>query len=66
MSRGETDRYRLEPRRLSGPHHLTASLRRAAMVADDTRLVHLWAGTGHRQAKEEPAALTIQRLAGLR
>ncbi|MEU6423085.1 hypothetical protein [Streptomyces spiralis] len=47
------------------PHHLTAPLRRAATVAGDTRIVHLWTGTGHRQVKEEPAALTIQRLAGL-
>ncbi|GHF10891.1 hypothetical protein GCM10014715_78180 [Streptomyces spiralis] len=47
------------------PHHLTAPLRRADTVAGDTRLVHLWAGTGRRQAKEEPAAPTIQRLAGL-
>ncbi|CAL9671405.1 nitronate monooxygenase [Streptomyces hyderabadensis] len=45
-------------------HHLTGPLRRAATAAGDTRLIHLWAGTGHRQAAAEPAADTFDRLAG--
>ncbi|EFL20753.1 2-nitropropane dioxygenase family oxidoreductase [Streptomyces himastatinicus ATCC 53653] len=45
-------------------HHLTGPLRKAATAAGDTRLIHLWAGTGHRQAKAEPAADTIARFAG--
>lgn len=45
-------------------HHLTGPLRRAATAAGDTRLIHLWAGTGHRQAAAEPAADTFARLAG--
>ncbi|MEU9471535.1 nitronate monooxygenase [Streptomyces avermitilis] len=46
-------------------HHLTAPLRKAATAAGDTRLIHLWAGTGYRQAKKEPAAHTLKRLASL-
>ncbi|MFK4540653.1 nitronate monooxygenase [Streptomyces tendae] len=45
-------------------HHLTGPLRKAATAAGDTRLIHLWAGTGHRQAAAEPAADTFTRLAG--
>ncbi len=45
-------------------HHLTSALRKAATTAADPRLIHLWAGTGHRHAKAEPAADTLTRLAG--
>ncbi|SOD64411.1 nitroalkane oxidase [Streptomyces zhaozhouensis] len=45
-------------------HHLTGPLRRAATAAGDTRLIHLWSGTGHREARPEPAAETLRRLAG--
>ncbi|MGW0817959.1 nitronate monooxygenase [Streptomyces viridiviolaceus] len=45
-------------------HHLTGPLRKAATAASDTRLIHLWAGTGHRQARVEFAADTLARLAG--
>lgn len=45
-------------------HHLTSALRKAATTAGDTRLIHLWAGTGHRHAEVEPAADTLTRLAG--
>ena len=45
-------------------HHLTSPLRKAATAAGDTRLIHLWAGTGHRHAHSEPAAQTFARLAG--
>jgi nitronate monooxygenase len=44
-------------------HHLTSPLRKAAAAAGDTGLVHLWAGTGYREAREEPAASTLTRLA---
>ncbi|MGW9025126.1 nitronate monooxygenase [Streptomyces sp. NPDC055722] len=44
-------------------HHLTSPLRKAAAAAGDTRLIHLWAGTGHRHARTEPAARTFARFA---
>ncbi|WP_062213603.1 nitronate monooxygenase family protein [Streptomyces sp. NBRC 109706] len=44
-------------------HHLTGPLRRAATAAGDTDLIHLWAGTGYRQARAEPVADTLARLA---
>jgi nitronate monooxygenase len=44
-------------------HHLTSPLRKAAAAAGDAELVHLWAGTGHRHATEEPAAAVLTRLA---
>ncbi|MEU0562266.1 nitronate monooxygenase, partial [Dactylosporangium sp. NPDC006015] len=43
-------------------HHLTAPLRRAAAAAGDTDRVHLWAGTGHRQAATGSAAAVIATL----
>jgi nitronate monooxygenase len=46
-------------------HHLTAGLRRAAAAAGDADRVHLWAGTGWREAREEPVARALSRLAGL-
>ncbi|MGH8862628.1 MAG: nitronate monooxygenase [Jatrophihabitantaceae bacterium] len=45
-------------------HHLTSALRRAAAAAGDADRVHLWAGTGYRHAREEPAADVLTRLAG--
>ncbi|MEU9411884.1 nitronate monooxygenase [Streptomyces sp. NPDC048281] len=60
-----TDRYDpLAPVGYPALHHLTAPLRKAATAAGDTRLIHLWAGTGHRLAKDESAADTFARLAG--
>jgi nitronate monooxygenase len=44
-------------------HHLTSALRRAAAAAGDPHGVHLWAGTGWRGAREEPAAQALHRLA---
>lgn len=44
-------------------HHLTGPLRKAATAAGDTDLIHLWAGTGYRHAKVEPALVTLTRLA---
>ncbi len=37
-------------------HHLTAPLRRHGRATGQPDLVHLWAGTGHRGAREAPAA----------
>ncbi len=45
-------------------HHLTAPLRKAATAAGDTRLIHLWAGTGFREARAESVGRTLERLAG--
>ncbi|WP_030657771.1 MULTISPECIES: nitronate monooxygenase [Streptomyces] len=45
-------------------HHLTAPLRKAAIAAGDTRLIHLWAGTGYREARAESVGRTLERLAG--
>ncbi|WP_028800010.1 NAD(P)H-dependent flavin oxidoreductase [Streptomyces sp. 142MFCol3.1] len=60
-----TDRYdSVAPAGYPAVHHLTAPLRKAATAAGDTRLIHLWAGTGYRQAREERTAQTLQRLAG--
>jgi NAD(P)H-dependent flavin oxidoreductase YrpB (nitropropane dioxygenase family) len=43
-------------------HHVTAPLRRWAADHDEVDLLHLWAGTGHRQATPGRAA---NLLAGL-
>lgn len=43
-------------------HHLTGPLRKAAAAAGDSGSVHLWAGTGYREARKEPAASTLARL----
>ncbi|HEY1917332.1 MAG TPA: nitronate monooxygenase [Streptosporangiaceae bacterium] len=44
-------------------HHLTSTLRKTAAAAGDPELVHLWAGTAHRQATPAPAATTLTHLA---
>lgn len=59
-----TDRYEpLAPVGYPALHHLTVPLRRAAVAAGDTRLVHLWAGTGYRHAETGPASGVFERLA---
>jgi nitronate monooxygenase len=45
-------------------HHLTSPLRRAAAAAGDAERLHLWAGTGFREARSEPAAAILNALAG--
>lgn len=45
-------------------HHLTRSLRQAAVAAGNPDGVHLWAGTGFRCATTGPARAVIDRLAG--
>ncbi|MFF3987869.1 nitronate monooxygenase [Streptomyces sp. NPDC001797] len=58
-----TDRYdAIAPAGYPALHHLTGPLRKAATAAIDTRLIHLWAGTGHREAKAESIADTFARL----
>lgn len=44
-------------------HHLTGPIRKAAVRAGDPERVHLWAGTGYRNATAEPAADILARLA---
>ncbi|OMH28270.1 2-nitropropane dioxygenase [Tersicoccus phoenicis] len=43
-------------------HHLTRPLRRAAADAGDADRVHLWAGTGYRNARTGPAGAVIRGL----
>ncbi|GGT03459.1 nitronate monooxygenase [Streptomyces chromofuscus] len=60
-----TDRYdSVAPAGYPAVHHLTAALRRAAAAAGDKHVLHLWAGTGYRQARQERTAETLHRLAG--
>jgi len=60
-----TDRYsRLAPSGYPALHYLTSGIRKAAAAAGDPERVHLWAGTGFRQATAEPAAAILSRLAG--
>jgi nitronate monooxygenase len=44
-------------------HHLTRALRLAAAAADDPDNLHLWAGTGYRNARTGPAAAVVTELA---
>jgi nitronate monooxygenase len=44
-------------------HHLTSPLRRAAAVAGDLQVAHLWAGTGHAHARAAAAADLTRSLA---
>jgi nitronate monooxygenase len=46
-------------------HHLTRGLRQAAAAAGDPDGVHLWAGTGYRNATTGPARVVIDQLAEL-
>jgi nitronate monooxygenase len=44
-------------------HYLTSPIRKAAAAAGDPEAVHLWAGTGYRQAGPGPAADVLRTLA---
>jgi nitronate monooxygenase len=44
-------------------HHLTSPLRKAAAAASKPEYVHLWAGTGYRNATAEPTEQILRRLA---
>lgn len=41
-------------------HHLTKSLRSAAAAAGDAERLHLWAGTGYRQARQGSASRIVE------
>ncbi|MEU6532806.1 nitronate monooxygenase [Streptomyces sp. NPDC046928] len=57
------DRYEsLAPAGYPAVHHLTAPLRRAAAAAGDQGLLHLWAGTAYRGARQERTEQTLRRL----
>lgn len=45
-------------------HHLTSPLRKAAAAAGEADLVHLWAGIGFRQARDESTEKILRHLAG--
>lgn len=45
-------------------HHLTSPIRKAAAAANDPEHINIWAGTGFRDATEEPAVEILRRLAG--
>jgi NAD(P)H-dependent flavin oxidoreductase YrpB (nitropropane dioxygenase family) len=45
-------------------HHLTAPVRRAAAASGEPERLHLWAGTGFREARAQPAGEILQRLSG--
>jgi NAD(P)H-dependent flavin oxidoreductase YrpB (nitropropane dioxygenase family) len=44
-------------------HHLTSGLRKTAAAAGNPELVHLWAGTGYRNATTGPAGTILTHLA---
>ena len=45
---------------------MTSPIRKAAAAAGDPETINIWAGTGYRDATEEPAAEILRRLAGAR
>lgn len=62
LRNGFVDRHPDAPSGYPAVHHLTRALRRAAAQAGDTDRLHLWAGTGWREATKGPAADVIRRL----
>ncbi len=62
LRNGFTDRYDpVAPYGYPAVHHLTSPLRRAAAAAGDPERLHLWAGTGFRQARAELVGDTLTR-----
>lgn len=64
-ARGLRNRFAVEhdaPAGYPQIHHLTRPLRAAATVADDPDVPNLWAGTGWRDVRAEPAASVVARL----
>lgn len=57
------DRHRDAPTAYPAIHHLTRALRARAAATGDVERVHLWAGTGHRAARQLPAAEILRDLA---
>ncbi|WP_232549600.1 NAD(P)H-dependent flavin oxidoreductase [Propioniciclava soli] len=64
LRNGFTDRHPEGPGGYPAVHHLTRALRRAAADAGDADRLHLWAGTGWRNAPTGPAADVIRHLSG--
>lgn len=54
---------RYAPAAYPAVHHLTAPLRKAAAAAGDPHGMALWAGQGHRMARELPAGQLVEVLA---
>ena len=66
LRNGFIDRFEAQaPLGYPALHHLTAPLRRAAAAARDPELLHLWAGTGYREARSEPVGDALRRLSAL-
>jgi nitronate monooxygenase len=66
-ARGLANRFAAEhhdyaPRAYPEVHHLTGPLRRAAAAAGDADVPNLWAGTGWRELRAEPARAVIERI----
>ena len=65
-ARGLANRFALEhpdaPGGYPQVHHLTRPLRTAAVAAGDAGVPNLWAGTGWREVRAEPAADVVRRL----
>lgn len=57
-----TQHHTTAPYAYPAVHHLTRPLRQAAARAGDAHRVHLWAGTGYRNAPTGPAANVIRSL----
>ena len=63
LRNGFTDRHSdTAPAGYPALHHLTRPLRQAAAAAGDAERINLWAGTGYREARAEPATDTLARL----
>jgi nitronate monooxygenase len=58
-----TDRYSaMAPIGYPALHYLTSPVRKAAAAAGDPERINLWAGTGYRHAREEPAGTILKAL----
>ncbi|KAB1641629.1 nitronate monooxygenase [Gulosibacter chungangensis] len=55
--------HHLAPIAYPAVHHLTRPIRQAAAKAHDFDWLHLWAGTGYREARTGPAARILEHLA---
>lgn len=65
LRNGFVERHRgSAPAAYPAVHHLTRGLRQAAAAAGDADRLHLWAGTGYRNASDGPAADVVRALAG--
>lgn len=64
LRNGFIDRFAADaPLGYPAVHHLTSPLRKAAAAAGEADLVHLWAGTGYRHARDESTASILAGLA---